>query len=324
MVNLEIQQQIDTDKIYITQEDTLDRLDKLLTSRYPDFSRTYFQNLIDKGSVLLNGERIKKRIIPKYGDEVQIFFEHPSEIKLEPEDIPLEILFEDEHILVVNKQADFVVHPGAGNPNHTFVNALLHHCKNLPALDDSIRPGIVHRLDKDTTGVLIAAKTKLAHTRLMQTFANRRNITKLYLAICVGNPKEQTVSLSIGRDKVNRKEMTTLLEGGKEAITHVKTLAYDDSLSFVLLRPVTGRTHQLRVHLKSLSTPILGDQVYGSKKANDKYQIQRQLLHAYKLSLPHPIHKTPMEFVANLPLDFKERLEKSFLEASDSKNFCEI
>jgi len=322
--NLKIQNQIDTDKIYITQEDSLDRLDKLLALRYPDFSRTYFQNLIDKGSVLLNGERIKKRIVPKYGDEVSIIFEHPPEISLEPEDIPLDILFEDEHILVVNKQANFVVHPGAGNPNHTFVNALLHHCKNLSVIDDSIRPGIVHRLDKDTTGVLIAAKTKLAHTRLMQTFANRRNITKLYLAICVGNPKDQTVSLSIGRDPKNRKEMATLSEGGKEAITHVKTLGVNDTLSFVLLRPVTGRTHQLRVHLKSLNTPILGDQVYGIKKANEKHKESRQLLHAYKLCLPHPIHKTPMEFVANLPQDFRQRLEKSFLEVSEDKSFCTL
>lgn len=312
---MKFQKQFESDSIYVSKEDPQGRLDKLLAGRYPHFSRTYFQNLIDKGSILLNNEKIKKRVVPAIGDQIQIFFELPEKISLEPENIPLDILFEDDHIIVVNKPPNLVVHPGAGNYTQTFVHGLLYHCKNLPNEDDSLRPGIVHRLDKDTSGVLIAAKTTLAHQRLVQTFSQRRNLTKIYLGICAGNPKNQTVSLPIARHPQKRKEMTVFKEGGKEAITHIKTLAYTSPLGFVLLRPITGRTHQLRVHLKSLQTPILGDMVYGLKKINEKFKVERQLLHAYKLSLPHPITKIPMDFVAPIPDDFKEILKK-FLSAS--------
>jgi 23S rRNA pseudouridine1911/1915/1917 synthase len=314
---LYFQEKIETDTIYIQSEDPLDRLDKLLVSKYPDFSRTYFQNLIEKGAILVNKKRIKKRIIPKKGDEIQIYFVLPEKISLEPEYIPFDILFEDEHILVINKKSGLIVHPGAGNFSHTFVHGLLYHCKELPNIDDSIRPGVVHRLDKETTGVLIAAKTTLAHTRLIQTFSTRSNLTKNYLAICLHRPENQTISLPIGRHPTRRKEMTTLSQGGKEAITHIQTIAYHEPLSLVLLRPITGRTHQIRVHLKSIHTPILGDKVYGLKQWNKRFSIERQLLHAYKLSLPHPIHKTQMEFIAPIPSDFKNIVRKILKEKSD-------
>lgn len=314
---MEFQKQIETDTIIIQVEDAKERLDKLLANRYPQYSRTYFQNLIDKGSVLINEDRIKKRIIPKVGDEVQIYFELPEEISLEPEEMPLDILFEDEYIIVVNKPAGLVVHPGAGNYNHTFVHGLLHYCKDLCNMDDPIRPGIVHRLDKETSGVLIAAKTTLAHQKLIQTFSTKQQLSKIYLAITLGNPKNQTVSLPIGRHPLKRKEMTVFQKGGKEAITHFQSLAHKESLSFVLARPITGRTHQIRVHLKSLNTPILGDKVYGVLKQNEKYHAKRHMLHAYKLSLPHPIHKTSMEFIAPIPEDFKKILD-TFLPTQEN------
>lgn len=304
MVNF--QNQIETDTIVVHPNDPKDRVDKLLASRYPHYSRTYFQNLIEKGAVLLNKEKIKKRIIPRVGEEIEITFELPEKIQLEPENIPLDILFEDDYIIVVNKPAGLVVHPGAGNYHHTFVHALLYHCKDLCNMDDPIRPGIVHRLDKDTSGVLIAAKTTVAHQNLIQTFSSKKNLTKLYLAITLGSVKKQTISHAIGRHPVKRKEMAALERGGKEAITHVDPLAYNSNLSFVLARPITGRTHQIRVHLKSIGNPILGDKVYGQTKNNSR--AQRQLLHAYKLCLPHPIHKTPLEFLAPIPDDFKKIL----------------
>jgi 23S rRNA pseudouridine1911/1915/1917 synthase len=301
-----LQNQIETDTIVVHSDDPKDRLDKLLSQRYPHYSRTYFQTLIEKGAVLINKEKIKKRMVPRVGDEIQIYFELPEKIQLEPENIPLDILFEDDHIVVVNKPAGMVVHPGAGNYQHTFVHALLYHCKDLCNMDDPIRPGIVHRLDKDTSGVLIAAKTTTAHQNLIQTFSSKKNLTKLYLAITCGKAKKQTISHAIGRHPVKRKEMTVLQKGGKEAITHINPLAHSLTHSFVLARPITGRTHQIRVHLKSVNNPILGDKVYGATKQNSK--IPRQLLHAYKLCLPHPIYKTPLEFLAPIPQDFKEVL----------------
>lgn len=314
---MKFQDQIATDTIFVTKEEEEIRIDKLLAERFDNYSRTYFQYLIENGEVLLNGQRIKKRIEPKLGDEIQIFFRLPPEISLEPENIPLDILFEDEHIIVVNKPANLVVHPGAGNPNHTFVNALLYHCKDLPDVNDSLRPGIVHRLDKNTSGVLIAAKSTIAHQRLIAAFSSRKINHKIYLAVCVGHLKNQTICAPIGRHPVNRKEMCILEKGGKEAITHTHLLATDGKLSLALLRPITGRTHQIRVHLKSVNTPVLGDEVYGSQKLNSFYQAERQLLHAYKLSLIHPVTKVVMDFVAPIPEDIK-KLIRSFTSLSGS------
>lgn len=279
------------------------RLDKFLALRFPDYSRTYFQELIDKHLVLLNGALAKKRALLEVGDEVEVEFILAQIATLEPENIALDILYEDEWLLAINKGAGLVVHPGAGHPAHTFVNALLYHCKHLPK-SDHLRPGIVHRLDKDTTGVLLAAKEEVMQRKLVELFAERK-MQKEYLAICVGIPPNQLVETKIGRHPTHRKEMAVVSEGGKSAITSIQRLSTDGTLSLVRLFPHTGRTHQLRVHLKWLGTPILGDPVYGSQAANKKYSLSRQLLHAEKLRFTHPMTGQTLEIIAKVPEDMQ-------------------
>ncbi len=281
------------------------RVDKLLAKHFPDQSRSYFQFLIEAGSVTCNGKKMKKREIPQIGDEIQIFFLDFPEIELTPENIPLDILYEDDAIICVNKPAGMVVHPAPGHPNGTFVNALLHHCRSLPPQD--LRPGIVHRLDRETSGVLIAAKTVEAHQKLVEAFS-KREIEKEYLAIVVGNPGNVTVDLAIGRHPTERKEMT-ILETGRHATTHFETLKSSEGFSLIKAKPITGRTHQIRVHLKHLNAPVLGDTVYGPEKLSRKLGIERQLLHAHRLNFPHPISGKRVEIEAPLPKDF----EKHFL-----------
>jgi 23S rRNA pseudouridine1911/1915/1917 synthase len=282
------------------------RIDRLLTLRYPLFSRTYFQKLIEDGFVLLNGEKIKKRLVPGEGDEIEVSFQCNPEISLEPENIPLEILFEDDHLLAVNKPAGMVVHPAPGHPNKTFVNALLYHCKDLKGVD-RLRPGIVHRLDKDTSGLLLAAKTDIAHHKLVESFSSRQ-IEKTYLAICLGKPVNTTINAPIGRHPTKRKEMAISVNGrGKDAMTEIQVLAFNDRMSLVLAKPRTGRTHQIRVHLKHIGCPVLGDPVYG--RATD-WKVERQLLHAYRLDFLHPITSLPLSLLAPLPEDMKEWIGK--------------
>lgn len=299
--------------IIISEEEEGKRLDSILRERYRKIkSRTYFQMLIENGEVLLNGLAVKKRVRPKVGDEVEICFALTPEISVQPENIPLNIIFEDEHLLVVNKSAGMVVHPAAGNWTGTFVNAFLYYCSHLPRDLSDIRPGIVHRLDKDTSGVLIGAKTALAHQRLVEQFSGRV-VYKEYSAICLGNPGEGEFRSLIGRHPVDRKKMSILQEGGREAVTKYKTLFFDGFLSLVEVVIKTGRTHQIRVHFSHHRTPVLGDSVYGSAAANKKYQAVRQMLHANKICLDHPITKKAMEFVAPVPDDmaiFTRRLQK--------------
>lgn len=297
-----------SDSIIVTEEESGNRLDKILACRYSGIkSRTYFQTLIDDGHVLLNGSPVKKRILPKAGDEIQIYFVLTPEIGLTPENIPLEILYEDDAIIVVNKPAGLVVHPAVGNWTGTFVNALLYHCQELMATG-SVRPGIVHRLDKDTSGVLVAAKSSIAHEKLVELFATRQ-VYKEYLAICLGNPGNTELSGAIGRHPINRK-MMTVLETGKPALTYCKTLGCDGKLSLVQIELATGRTHQIRVHMKHHGTPILGDAVYGNATANAKYGALRQMLHAKKLCFKHPVTGKSMEFEAPLPKDMEKWVKK--------------
>jgi len=298
----------DTDLLIVSSEEAHLRIDKLLSNHYESHSRTYFQRLIENGCVLLNGKRIKKRIVPKKGDEIEVFFQLTPEISLEPEDIPLDILYEDEHIIAVNKPVGMVVHPAPGHHSGTFVNALLSHCKNLILTDDVLRPGIVHRLDKNTSGILLAAKTNRAHQKLISLFCDRK-IEKHYLAICIGKfPDNKRLNAPLGRHPTRRKEMTVLEDKGKEAITQFQTLAFNDKLSLVLVKPITGRTHQIRVHLKHLKSPILGDETYGNSKINNFYNIQRQLLHAHRLKFIHPISNVSMNLIAPIPTDMKKMI----------------
>ncbi|HLB52417.1 MAG TPA: RluA family pseudouridine synthase [Chlamydiales bacterium] len=288
--------------LFVMQEEEEMRIDKLLALRYPQYSRTYFQYLIEQGCVLINGETIKKRIEPEEGDEVEVYFQAVACPSLQPESIPLEVLYEDDDFLAVNKPAGMVVHPAPGHWSGTFVNALLAHCEgNIPG-SDPIRPGIVHRLDRETSGVLLAAKTLTAHQRLVEQFASR-TIEKFYLAVACGRPANGIISAPIGRHPVHRKEMAVLSDG-REAITDIQVAAFNEKLSLLLIRPQTGRTHQIRVHLKHIGSPVLGDPVYGNDRLNQLFDPPRHLLHAYRLIFDHPITGVTMKLSAPIPEDF--------------------
>lgn len=288
-----------------TQENL--RLDILLTNFFTGYSRTYFQFLIENEKVLLNGKPVKKKDKANINDQIEVFFLQTPEISLEPQNIPLDILYEDEHILAINKPSGMVVHPAVGHYQNTFVNALIFHCKNLKENfeKDTVRPGIVHRLDKDTSGILIAAKNDFAHRKLVDMFASR-DLKKIYLAICLGNPKQGLIDIPIGRHPQDRKQMQAAPNQRKNAITEViNTQPINNELSLLELHPLTGRTHQLRVHLKYINCPILGDQLYGSPKINQKYEAPRQYLHAKSLEFLHPITKENLKIEAPLPIDIK-------------------
>lgn len=279
-----------------------ERIDKLLAKQYPQHSRAYFQYLIEERCITCNGEAVKKRTLPKIGDTVEVFFLHTPEIQLKPQNIPLDILYEDAHLLCINKEAGMVVHPAPGHHENTVVNGLLFYCQSLPQQD--LRPGIVHRLDRDTSGVLVVAKTPLVHQRLIAAFSDR-TVHKEYLAVTVGNPGTQSINAPIGRHPVKRKEMT-VIDTGREAITYIETLAVNGDFSLVKAKPITGRTHQIRVHLQSLNTPILGDSIYGPHKLNHKLGVSRQLLHAHTISLSHPILDHQITLTAPPPLDLQK------------------
>lgn len=291
-----------TDIFTVSADEANLRLDKLLSLHFPQLSRTYFQYLIEQGCVLVNGKALKKRQSPKVGDEIDVCFLLTPEISLEPQNIPLDILFEDEHLIAINKPVGMVVHPAPGHPKDTFVNALLYHCAGLRG-QEGLRPGIVHRLDKDTSGVLLAAKTQQAHAQIVGQFMER-SVRKEYLAICVGTPKEGLIDAPIKRHPIHRKEMAVNPEG-KEAKSLCKVLEKNEQLSLVQVLLLTGRTHQIRVHLKHIGCPVLGDAVYGSVSANKRYQAERQLLHAHRLGFAHPITKAPIQIEAPIPTDFK-------------------
>ncbi len=288
---------------FILENPTSERIDALLAKQYQNYSRTYFQELIEAGHVLLNDKPLKKRQIPNCGDRIEIFFHRRPGPDLTPQAIPLNILYEDNHIIAVNKPPGMVVHPAPGNWSNTFVNALLNHCA-LPETSDS-RPGIVHRLDKETSGVLLAAKTEIAHQALVELF-QKIEMKKEYIAIAIGKVQEGVISLPLRRCPLDRKKMAVApLNAGKEAITEVKLLDYNGTFSKVSLKPKTGRTHQLRVHLSHQGTPILGDKVYGNTSINDRYSITRHYLHAIKIAFVHPITGKPIEITAPLPKEME-------------------
>lgn len=285
-----------------------ERIDKWLADHFTTRSRTYFQSLINSGLVSLNGEIALKRSLVSKGDEIEVTHLEKPIIAAKPEAIPLSILYEDSHLIAIDKPAGMVVHPAPGTPNGTLVNALLHHLGKAPT-DDPIRPGIVHRLDKETSGVLIVAKNPLAHERLSEMFA-KRLVEKRYLAITVGTPPlEVRLDEPIGRNPNNRQKMA-ILKGGKRAVSHVKRLETNGELSLVDVAIETGRTHQIRVHLAYLRTPVLGDSTYGSAGANKAYGAKRQMLHAKTLSFAHPLSGEKLTLDAPLPDDFAEFAKK--------------
>jgi len=281
-----------------------DRLDRFLTAELPHLSRSRLQSLIKNGHVTLNGQPAKP------GDKVRtgavvIVTEPPAEPSLlEPEDIPLDILFEDADLLVLNKPPGLVVHPAAGHTRHTLVHALLAHCTSLSGIGGEQRPGIVHRLDKDTSGCLVVAKTDVAHAHLSRQFAGR-SVTKIYLALVQGyfaGPRSGSIDNQIGRHPVDRKKMAVLTRGGRASRTTWRVVQDLPGIGSVVECTLhTGRTHQIRVHLKHLGHPVLGDTLYAPRLAG---HYPRQMLHAWKLGFTHPRSGEPMHFYSPLPEDF--------------------
>ncbi len=287
-------------------EDLGQRLDKHLARKLPDLSRSRLQDLIRDGHVTLNGRPAKASTALKAGDAVVLTIPEAAPVEVVAQDIPLEILFEDKDILVLNKPPGLVVHPAAGNPDGTLVNALLHHCDDLSGIGGEMRPGIVHRLDKDTSGCMVVAKNDLAHRRLTEAFSERR-LSKIYLAAINGLPKERQGRIQnfIGRHPVDRKRMAILYDGaGKEAVTEWEQVGEHQGCALIRCRLLTGRTHQIRVHMKEgLGFPILGDPIYGHPN-RQKVPTPRLMLHAWKLAFHHPIHQQPLQFEARVPEAF--------------------
>ncbi|MES2595127.1 MAG: RluA family pseudouridine synthase [Verrucomicrobiota bacterium] len=286
--------------------ETGSRLDKHLAARFSDLSRARVQDLIKEGHVTLNGRPAKASASLRMGDQLTMTIPEAVPVEVVAQDIPLDVLFEDKDILVLNKSPGLVVHPAAGNPDGTLVNALLHHCDDLSGIGGEMRPGIVHRLDKDTSGCMVVAKNDIAHRRLTEAFAERR-LSKIYLAAINGLPKETSgrVQNMIGRHPVDRKRMSVLYDGsGKEAVTEWEQIATFKGSALIRCKLLTGRTHQIRVHMReSLGHPILGDPIYGNPK-RQVVPVTRLMLHAWKLSFHHPIHDQPMNFEAPVPEEF--------------------
>jgi 23S rRNA pseudouridine1911/1915/1917 synthase len=284
------------------------RLDRFLANSVNEFSRSRIQALIHDGFVTVNGARPRARDIVRVGDRLVLVEPPIQAIDLVPEKIALSVLFEDDDLVVINKPAGISVHPGAGRKRGTLVNALLSHCKNLSGIGGKERPGIVHRLDKETSGCLAVAKNDFAHLELSRQFAARM-VDKIYLALVAGKvrAKSGAIVAPIARHRVHRKKMAIAREGGREARTDFKVVRSGGEASLLECRLHSGRTHQIRVHLQHLGHPILGDVVYGGRRAGN---FSRQMLHAWKLGLDHPRTKERMHFEAPWPEDFKRALRE--------------
>ena len=290
------------------------RCDVFLSEKISNLSRTSIQKLIKEKLVFVNGKNIKPNVILEIGDEITVSIPDKKEITLVAEDIALDIVYEDDYIIIINKPRNMVVHPAAGNEEHTLVNALLNHCKL--SMINSERPGIVHRLDKDTTGLIICAKDDETHLKLVEMFANRE-VKKKYLAICNGSFSKENglIDKPIGRDEKDRKKMSVKSKSGKEALTEYNVLTSNLKYSLVDVTLHTGRTHQTRVHFSSLNHPIVGDETYGNK--NEKIKATGQMLHSYYLEFSHPITDENLSFTV-LPDDyFFNILNKTGLEFNE-------
>ncbi|MBM7624290.1 RluA family pseudouridine synthase [Sporohalobacter salinus] len=293
----------------ITEVDEDQRLDKFLAQQNKEFSRSYIQKLVDDGEVTVNDENKKNSYCLQSGERVQLSIPEPEETEIKPEAIPLDVITEDEDIIVINKQAGLVVHPAPGHQKGTLVNALLHHCDNLSGINGEIRPGIVHRLDKDTSGAIVVAKNDQAHRSLAKQFKERRT-EKIYLALVEGNVKHNKAKIdaAIGRDVYNRKKMAVTKKNSKKAVTKFKVLERFGDYTWIRLELETGRTHQIRVHMSYIDNPVVGDRLYGYNK--QRLNVQRQLLHAYQLGFEHPQQNKWVEFTAELPPDIKQTVER--------------
>ena len=295
------------------------RLDKFLSQLYPSMSRSNLKNLILKGNILLNMRQVKAGYKLRENDQVNISFPDVQPSHIEPQNIPINILYEDNSVLVINKPAGLVVHPGAGNLNGTLVNALLFHCKNLSGINGILRPGIVHRLDKNTSGLMVIAKNDQSHLNLSRQFEQKK-IWRVYHTLVWGVPgKEGEIITQIGRSRKDRKKMTVLQNGGREAITEYRILKDFTYLAYLEIKLKTGRTHQIRVHLNHINHPVFGDPDYNGRKSQinrlPSYlqkkgflllkSIKRQALHAKELRFVHPDTDQIMKFDSELPADMQ-------------------
>lgn len=276
------------------------RLDKYLAEALPDYTRSFIQKQIEEQGVKVNGKVMNSKYKVKQGDEVELYIKDPVEVDIVPEDIPIEIVYEDQDLMVINKPQDMVVHPAPGNYTGTLVNALLFHCKEqLSGINGEIRPGIVHRIDKDTSGLLMIAKNDKAHLGLSEML-KVHDITRRYHAIVHGTFKEDqgTVELPIGRSPQDRKKMA-IIQDGRYAKTDYKVIERFKQYTHVELTLYTGRTHQIRVHMKAIGHPLLGDPVYGPSKS--LFGLDKQMLHAKVLGFKHPITGEDLYFESDLP-----------------------
>lgn len=299
---------IDLKKIYVDEENANIRIDAYL-AKYIEFSRSCIQRLIQEEKILVNGKKTKVSYKVQINDEISIEDEEPKEVSLKVQDIPIEILYEDSDIIVVNKPKGMVVHPANGNPDGTLVNAILGICKDsLSGIGGEIRPGIVHRLDKDTSGVIIVAKNDKAHICLSEQI-KKHEVEKTYIALVRGFVKENeaTIKMPIARSKKDRKKMA-VDKDGKEAITHFKVIERYGDYTLLEVKIETGRTHQIRVHLSEIGYPIIGDVVYSNGK--NKWNVVGQCLHAKSLKFKHPSTNKEMFIEAPLPKYFEDIIKE--------------
>ena len=294
--------------VVFTAEEKGQRLDVFVVERFPELSRSHVQKLIEQGNVLVDGSVRKANYKLRGGEAVQVTVPQAEPISVEPEDIPLDILYEDKDIIVVNKARGMVVHPASGVYSGTLVNALLYHCQDLSGINGEIRPGIVHRLDKDTSGVMVCAKNDTAHLNLAEQIRTK-TAHRTYWAIVHGNIKEEAgiIKGDIGRHPTDRKKMAIVRENGKPAVTHFKVLERFGEYTLVECQLETGRTHQIRVHMTSIGHPLINDPKYGPKKSSP-FAINGQALHSLQLTLTHPVTKEEMTFTAPIPTDMEKIL----------------
>ena len=294
----------------VSDEHVGERVDKALPLIHSDFSRNSVQQLISDGLVLVNGAPCNKKTSLKSGDVISVQVPDPVTLSVEAEDIPLDIVYEDDHLLVVNKPKGMVVHPAAGNYNGTLVNALIHHCgDSLSGINGVIRPGIVHRIDKDTSGLLVVAKNDVAHKGLAEQI-KEHSFTRVYNTVVVGNVKDDfgTIDAPIGRHPKDRKKQAITDKNSRNAVTHFEVLERFNGFTFLKVTLETGRTHQIRVHMAYRGTPVAGDVVYGNPKKT--YGLDGQCLNASTIGFIHPVSGEYLEFTTELPQYFKDFLRR--------------
>ncbi len=292
------------ERIIITEQEAGQRADIVLAS-FLELSRSNIQKLLDEGRVIKNSKVLKANYRVKTGDAITVNIPELRPLDVRAENVPLDVIYEDEDVIIINKARGMVVHPAAGNYSGTLVNALLYHCKNLSGINGVIRPGIVHRLDKDTSGIIICAKNDIAHLSLSEQIQNKTAI-RTYLAVVRGNIKNDTgiIETQIARDREDRKKMAVVTEGGRDAITEYEVLERFGRYTIVACRLRTGRTHQIRVHMEHIGHPLVGDPKYSPMKT--PFTIDGQALHSQKLSFVHPKTMERMEFEAPLPVDMQK------------------